>query len=199
MMTAMEQKPDKQWLTVADVAAILGTSSMTVRRMIKRNELPAPRGQAAQGALLGSSTRLSSSGKGLLDVELAAMRQRLGGVRHPSGLVTGPVVSGYGEELHEKVEQQFPGMTVDPGGPTVGAHLRALSATHDALDELEQAAREIAREMRADQGFQASLEALDEAERFEAEARELARRIRRDRRDEELLKRAREILDEDDD
>ena len=173
----MEHSPDSQWLTVADVAAILGTSTETIRRMIKAGELPASRASnAPRAAWLIHAAEFERQREA--DAERAAIRQRLGGV-----------VTGRGDEFVEKLEQQYPDLTVgNPEGPTLAEHARATSARHDLFERLES-------EMAADPGLRQRLENLDEEQRFEEEARELAHRIRRAER---LRDRAIEILEEED-
>ena len=92
-------------------------------------------------------------------------------------------------EFVEKLEQEYPGVTVgSPEGPTLAEHVRATIARHDLFDRVE-------RDMYADPCVRQRFEALDEEQRFEEEARELARRIRRAER---LRDRAIEILEEED-
>jgi hypothetical protein len=167
--------PEQKWLTVGEVAAILGVTTETVRNKIKRGELPASRASnAPHAAFLIDAAEFER--QRAVDVELAAVRQRLAGV-----------VTGRGEEFIQQLEQQYPGVTVGaPDGPTLAEHVRATINRHELFERIQS-------EMAADPGVQSRLRELDEAERFEAEAQEIARRIRRD---EELLKRAREILDE---
>jgi hypothetical protein len=168
---------DSKWLTVADVAEMLGTSTETIRRMIKAGELPASRASnAPRAAWLIDAVEFQRQREA--DAERAAIRQRLGGV-----------VTGRGDEFVENLEQAYPGVTVgSPEGPTLAEHVRATIARHDLFDRIE-------RDMYADPAIRERFETLDDAERFEEEARELARRIRRAER---LRDRAIEILEEED-
>jgi excisionase family DNA binding protein len=161
-------EPDPKWLTVSEVALILGVSTETVRNMIKRGELPASRASNRKRAafLIDADEWERQRAR---DAERAATRQRLVGV-----------VTGRGEEFFEQVEQQH--------GPATAEHLRERSAEHDLFERLQS-------EMATDPGFQARIRELDDAERIEAKAQELARRIRED---EKVRDRAREILDEED-
>jgi hypothetical protein len=170
---------EPKWLTVGQVAQILGVSTETVRNKIKRGELPATTraSNARRAAWLIDAAEFER--QRAADVELAAVRQRLGGV-----------VTSYGEQFFENVEQQHPGVTVDiPGAPTLAEHLRGRSAEHDLFERLQA-------EMATNIGFRQSLDELDEADRIEAEAQELARLYRRDRA---VHDRFREILDEEGD
>jgi excisionase family DNA binding protein len=166
-----------EWLTVSEVAAMLGTSTETIRRMIKAGELPASRASNAKRAawLINAA---AFERQRTADAERAAVRQRLGGV-----------VVGRGEEFTERLGKAYPGVTVgSPQGPSLADHARAIAARHDLFDRVE-------REMAADPSIRQQLEQLEEEERFEAEAQELARRVRRAER---LRDRALEILEEDD-
>jgi excisionase family DNA binding protein len=174
----MAHEPTR-WLTVADVAEILGTSTQTVRRMIKAGELPASRASAApRASWLIDAAEFERQREA--DAERAAIRQRLGGV-----------VSSYGDdEFIEKLRARYPDVTVGgPDGPGLAQDLRARIDRRDLLERVE-------RDMYADPAIRQQLEQLDDNERFEQEARELARRIRRA---EKLRDRAIEILSEEDD
>jgi hypothetical protein len=167
-----------RWLTVGDVAAILGTSTETVRRKIKAGELPASRASdAPHASWLIDAAEWERQREA--DIERAAIRQRLSGA-----------VTGYGDEFFEKLKERYPDVTVgSPDGPTLAEHARATIARHDLFERVE-------RDMYADPGVRQQLERLDDAERFEEEARELARRVRRAER---LRERALEILEDEDD
>jgi hypothetical protein len=174
----MAHDPNK-WLTVAEVAEILGTSTETVRRKIKALELPASRASDAPRApWLIDAPEFERQRKA--DAERAAARRRLKGV-----------VTAYGDdEFIEKLKQQYPDHRVSsPDGPTLAEHAQATIARHNLFERIE-------RDMYADPEIRERLKALDEEQRFEEEARELARRIRRA---EKLRDRACEILDEEDD
>jgi excisionase family DNA binding protein len=174
----MAHDPSK-WLTVAEVAAVLGVSTETVRGKIKAGELPASRASnAPRAAWLIDAAEFERQREA--EAERAAVRQRLGGV-----------VSSYGDdEFIEKLKARYPDATVDsPHGPTLAEDLRARIDRRDLFERVEA-------DMYADPGLRQQLEQLDDAERFEEEARELARRIRRA---EKLRDRAIEILEEDDD
>jgi hypothetical protein len=173
----MANPPGSEWLTVSQVAEVLGTSTETVRRMIKAGELPASRASEAKRApwLIHGPTWEHQREA---DIERAAIRQRLAGV-----------VTGYGEDFARKVEAEYPDARVgSPGGPTLAEHTRAYLARQELFGQIQ-------RDMRADPALRQRFEQLDENERFEAEARELARRVRRER---QLWDRALEILDEND-
>src|SRR5205814_6937132 len=96
----MAHDPHK-WLTIADVAAVLGTSTETVRRMIKAGELPASRASAApRAAWLIDAAEFERQREA--DAERAAIRQRLGGV-----------VTAFGDdEFVEKLKQRYPDVRV---------------------------------------------------------------------------------------
>jgi excisionase family DNA binding protein len=178
----MAHDPSK-WLTVAEVAAVLGVSTETIRGKIKAGELPASRASnAPRAAWLIDAAEFERQREA--EVERAAVRQRLGGV-----------VSSYGDdEFIEKLKARYPDATVDsPDGPTLAEHVRARIARHELLDRVE---HEMAAEMADDSAISERFEDLDEEQRFEEEARELARRVRRAER---LRERALEILEEEED
>jgi Helix-turn-helix domain len=173
----MAHPPARKWLTVAEVAAMLGTSTETIRRRITVGELPASRASTApHAAWLIDAAEFERQREA--DAERAAIRRRLGGV-----------VVGRGDEFAKKPAQHCPDARVgSPEGPTLADHTRAMIARHETFERLQ-------RDMAADPGLREQFEALDEANRFEAEARELARRVRRSER---LRDRVWEILDEED-
>jgi excisionase family DNA binding protein len=173
----MAESPDRKWLTIAEVAEIYGVSTETVRRKIKAGELPASRASdSPRAAWLIDEAEFERQREA--DAELAAVRQRLGGV-----------VTGRGDEFIEKLKERYPDVRVgSPDGPTLAEHARATIARHDLFERIES-------EMAADPSVWQRLEDLDDAERFEEEARELARRIRRA---EALRDRALEILEDED-
>jgi predicted ArsR family transcriptional regulator len=169
----MNELPDnKEWLTIKEVAELLGVVPMTVRRMIARLELPASRASnAPRAAWLINGPEWQRQREA--DAIRADARRRLGGA-----------VSGYGDkEFVEKLRERY---------PAAAEHVRASIDRQDRQELLER----LEDEMRSDPGVQSRLRELDEADRIEAKAQELARRIRED---EKVRARAREILSEDDD
>src|SRR3954470_16940603 len=128
----MPNSPGSEWLTVSEVAETLGTSTETVRRMIKAGKLPASRASTLPRApwLIN---RPAWEQQKLHDAEVARVRERMAGVvvarvDEPSA---GPTVVGRGEEFFEELGRAYPGVTVGrPDGPTLADHARATAERH---------------------------------------------------------------------
>lgn len=171
----MANSPGSEWLTVSQVAETLGTSTETVRRMIKAGKLPASRASALPRApwlINGPAWEQQKR-----DDEIRARtRERMAGVVVGRSDEGGPADEAFIAEvgrLH---------------GPDTAMNLRQVMDRHHLFDYLE-------REMREDPAVRQRLETLDDDERIEAAAQELARRVREHER---IQRRAQEILDEED-